>query len=160
MFNFGYTFIWTAINLFVLFLILRKILFKPVTDFMEKRANSIRESLENAEKRQHEADELYKMYEEQLAKAKEQAESIIAEARQRAEREYKRIIEEAHAEADKIINNSVQAIEKERLQMMKEVKNQIASLAISAASKIIEANMDTENNRRIIDKFLEKEGAA
>jgi len=43
---------------------------------------------------------------------------------------------------------------------MKELKNQVASIALSAASKIIEANMDTENNRILVNKFIDEEGAA
>jgi F-type H+-transporting ATPase subunit b len=51
-------------------------------------------------------------------------------------------------------------IEQERRQMVKEVKNEVAGLAFAAASKVVSANMDTKDNRELVEQFLDQMGAA
>jgi F-type H+-transporting ATPase subunit b len=51
-------------------------------------------------------------------------------------------------------------IEREREQMLKDIKGQVAGLALAAASKVIDANMDNERNRALVDKFIDEEGVA
>ena len=160
MFNFGPTFIWTAVNLVILYVVLRLLLFKPVTAMMEKRTNTIKSNLENAEKAKADAAQLKRDYELQLKNAASEADRIINEARAKAHNEYERIINEAKETANKILEESRAEIEYERQQMIKEMKNQVASLAIAAASKVLEANMDTESNRAIVDEFIDKAGVA
>jgi len=160
MFNLGPTFIWTAVNLIILYVVLRLLLFKPVTAMMEKRTNTIKSNLENAEKAKADAAQLKRDYELQLKNAASEADRIINEARAKAHNEYERIINEAKETANKILEESRAEIEYERQQMIKEMKNQVASLAIAAASKVLEANMDTESNRAIVDEFIDKAGVA
>ncbi len=161
MFDFGYPFIWTALNLLVLYFILKKILFKPVTSFMEKRSESIRESLENADKMKFAAEELYRAYEDLLMNAREEADEIISGARERGGREYERAITEAKDEVAKMMEKARRDIENERNAMLKESRNEIVSLALAAASKVLEKNMDSESNRQIIANFAGgKEGVA
>ena len=160
MLNLGPTFIWVAVNLLALYFILKRILFKPVTEFMDNRAKSIRDSLENAERTKAEAYELRRMYAEQLGSAKQEADRILNEARSRGGREYDAIIEAAKHEAERILEKAREEIERERKLMLKEVKNQLATLALAAASKVLEANMDTESNRALVNKFIDEAGAA
>lgn len=160
MFNLGPTFIWTAVNLIILYVVLRLLLFKPVTAMMEKRTNTIKSNLEDAEKAKADAAQLKQDYELQLKNAASEADRIISEARAKAHNEYERIINEAKETANKILEESRAEIEYERQQMIKEMKNQVASLAIAAASKVLEANMDTESNRAIVDEFIDKAGVA
>lgn len=160
MFNFGPSFIWTAVNLIILYVILRKILFKPVNDILEKRTNSIKSSLDDAERARTDAAQLKQDYEQRLKNAQKEADRIISEARARAQNEYEAIVNEAQENAYKILGKSKMEIEHERQQMTKEIKNQMASLAIAAASKVLEANMDNESNRAIVDKFIDKAGVA
>ena len=156
----AYKIIMVAINLIVLYLILKKLLFKKVTEFMENRTKSIRDSLENAEKAKVEAAELKLQYKNHLNSATEKGEKIIEEARIKAEKESDRIIADAKKQSESIIAKALEEIEKERLQMLKDIRGQVAGLALAAASKLIEANMDTESNRALVDRFIDEEGAA
>ena len=155
-----YTFLFTALNLLILFLLMKKFLFKPVTEFMEKRAKSIRDNLDNADREIEEAHDLRMKYEEQIMHAKEDAEKILREARSRAAREHDEYVGASRKEAEALLQRAREDIMLEKAAMLKDLKSQIASLAISAASKVIEANMDTERNRDIVNKFIEEEGAA
>jgi F-type H+-transporting ATPase subunit b len=155
-----YKIIMAALNLVILYLILRKLLFKRVGEFMEKRAQSIRDSIKEAETQKAEAQEMKRAYEEQLGSAKSEAEKIMREAMTAAERERTKLILEAKKEAESILDKARERIEEERARMLKDMQTQIASLALAAASKVLEANMDTESNRVLVEKFIEETGVA
>ncbi|NLD46155.1 MAG: F0F1 ATP synthase subunit B [Clostridiaceae bacterium] len=154
------TFVFTIINLVVLYIILKRILFKPVTEFMEKRADSIRESLDKVEREKSQALEIKAKYEDELKKAEEQAERIIKEANKKAQVEYENIIKSAKAEAENIRLKLSEEMEIERNKMIKEIKNQVVSLALEAATKVIEVNMNTEANNRLVNEFIDEKGIA
>lgn len=154
------TFIFAIINLGILYWFLKKVLFGPVTKFMENRTKRIANSIQTAEQKLAEAETMKESYENQLQNAKEKADAILKEARDRAAREYEELIARAKEESQEIIDRTRADIEGERQQMLKEVRNEVASLALAAASKIIEANMDNEKNRKLVEKFINEEGAA
>ena len=158
--NFTPTFFWVAVNLVVLYLILRKLLFKPVTSFMENRIQQIKDSIDNAEKSKSEAAELKKRYEDLIKAAKLEADRILEEARTKAGKEYDNILSTAKTDAEGVISRARDEIEREKVQMFKDIKSHVAGLALSVASKVIEVNMDTEKNRILAEKFINEEGAA
>lgn len=160
MLKFGPTFIWVAVNLLVLYWFMRKILFKPVTQFMDNRTNSIKESIENAEKNKADALQLKKSYEDQIRGAKDEAERIVNDAKAKANREYDSILAAAKQDAETVLVNARAEIERERDQMIKEIRGQVAGLALAAATKVLEANMDTASNKALVDKFIDEAGAA
>jgi F-type H+-transporting ATPase subunit b len=156
----AFKFLFVALNLLVLYFVLKKILFKPVTEFMENRAKTISEAIANADKSKADAENLKQKYQDQLKSAKEEADKILDAARSRGTREYDEIIASSKKDANAIIDKAREEIEREKMQMIKEVRGQIAGLALLAASKVIEANMDTEANRVLVDKFIDEAGAA
>jgi F-type H+-transporting ATPase subunit b len=151
---------WVAVNLIILYVALRKFLFKPVTQHMENRTKSIKDSIQHAENSKAEAMELKKKYEEQLRDSKLEAEKIINDAKARANNEYSAIVASARKEAEDIVQRGKEEVERERQQMVKGIKTQVAGLALAAASKVIEANMDNENNKKLVNKFIDEVGAA
>jgi F-type H+-transporting ATPase subunit b len=154
------TAIATVINLLILYFILRKVLFKRVTQFMENRTNSIKEAMDNAEKSNAEAASLKLQYEEQLRSAKEEADRILNDARIRAGKEYEALIGNAKKDAESILVKAREEIEREREQMIKDIRGQVAGLAIIVASKVMEANMDNEKNKALAEKFINEAGVA
>lgn len=152
--------VFAILNLLLLYFILKKILFKPVTEFMENRTQSIKNSIDDAERQKAEAAELKQTYEAQLAHAKEDAEKIIKEARERADAEHDRIVAEGRREAEALMARAREDIENERSQMISELRAQVAGLALAAASRVIEVNLDNEKNRALVDKFIDEAGAA
>ncbi len=155
-----FTFVFASLNLLILYFVLKRILFKPVTKIMEDRVQSIRDSIDNAEKSKLDAAELKQKYIDQLKTAKIEADKILEDSRSRAVKEYDEIIENAKQNADAILTKAREEIERERLQMIKDVRGQVASLALSVASKVIEANMDTQKNKVLVDKLVDDMGAA
>ncbi len=153
-------FLFTIINLLVLYLILKKILFKPVTEFMEKRANNIREMFENAQSSKEQAESMKAELKQQLDKAIEEADKIVNEARAKAEKQYEEILNKAKEDAKAMLEKARKETEIERKSMMEELKGQIAGIALTAASKVIQKNMDTEANKKLVEQFIDEVGAA
>lgn len=154
------TFIFVIINMTVLYFLLKRFLFKPVTNFMDKRKKSIIDSIEEAERKTAEAENIKQTYEKYMKETRRQADKIMTDAYSRADKQYNAIIKEARQEAECILQKAKDEIEKERIEMLKEIKSQVADIALTAASKLLEVNMDTESNRVLVDKFIDEAGAA
>ena len=156
----GFKFIMAFLNLIILYVVLRKVLFQPVMKFMHNRTKTIENSIADAEKQKAEAIEMKAAYEEQLKTAKVESKRIIDTAVAKAETQQANILAEAQQQAEEFLAKTRKEIELEREQMLKDVRNELAGIAFAAASKILEANVDTESNRLIVDKFLDEAGAA
>ena len=155
----GYTFVFVAINLIVLFIFMKIFLFKPVTNFMEKRKESIEKGLKDAENAKIEAAEAHKSYEEQIKNIKVDSEKLLNDARTRAAREYDEILASAKKDALAVVEKGREEVERERAEMLRQTKQQIAVLAITAATKLVQVNMDTDANKAMVDKFIDEAGA-
>ena len=87
--------IWVFVNLLILFLLMKKFLFGPITRMLDARAKGVSDTLDQADARLAEAEQSKQEYDEQLADARSQAAQIIAESRKRADLAYSRRMEEA-----------------------------------------------------------------
>ncbi|MDE5556657.1 MAG: F0F1 ATP synthase subunit B [Ruminococcus sp.] len=152
-----WNFIWSAVNIIILFILLRIFLFKPITKIMNERTRIIQDNLDKAEKSRQEAEELKQQYAESISNAKEEAQNIIMKAHDEAEAEKSAILKKSQEEASEIISDAGKTIENERRRIIQQAQTQIADLAIEAASKIIGENVDDEKNRRLVDEFLSAE---
>lgn len=152
--------IWTFLNIIVLFLFLKKFLFGPVTEIMEKRTQSITDSLNDADGKKEEAYQLKKDYEDKLSKAGQDAIKIVKDARDRAELEYNIKVNEAKDEAAKIIQEANKTIELERKKSIQSARAEIAGIALLAASKVIGKNVDDSRNKQFLGDFIKEVGAS
>ena len=160
MLDFSVTFLITIVNVTFLYLALRKILFKPVTKFMEDRAEKVRRELETAKNMTMRAESLEKEFAGKMEEAREEGQKIIQVAREKAERESVAIIAKAHAEADRIVAASRLALEEERRAAERDLRDATADLTIGAASRVIGANLDEEKNRALVRQFIDSVGVA
>lgn len=152
-----WNFIWAAINLILLLILMKIFLFKPIRKMMDERTRMVQEELDSAKKSREEAEELRTQYQDDIEAAKDEAQKIIDKANADAELERAAIIKRSHEEAERIVADAGKTIENERKRVLAQAQTQIADLAIEAASKIVGANVDDEKNRRLVDKFLEEE---
>ena len=146
-----------ALNVLILFVILRIFLFKPVNKIMNERTRSVQDDIDSAKKAREDAEELKEQYENTISEAKEEAKNIIMKAHEDAESERAAIIKKSHEEAEQIVAEADKTIENERKRIIRQAQAEIADLAIEAASKIVGANVDDEKNRRLVDEFLSNE---
>jgi F-type H+-transporting ATPase subunit b len=163
MLDFSVTFVITIINIFILFLILRKILFKPVTKFVEERARKVQSSLDQAEKDRNQAKEILKQYEDQLKQAEAEAREIISSARETARLESDRLIAEGKAQAETFLEKGRRQLEAERRTAITVFKADAAALVIGASSRLIQRELNSEDSRyqaELLLKELANQGSA
>ena len=154
------TFILVAINLLLLYWVLNKLLFSKLSIFMEKRAKRIEEALESAQKAREYGENVRLEYAKKAEQARADIEKSIEEAKAQAVKESEIIIKNAKIEANRIIEAAKKEIENEHNKMIKEIQSEVAGIAIAAASKLIEANLDNETNKKLVEKFINEAGVA
>lgn len=155
-----YTCVFALINLLILFFVLKKVLFKPVMNYMDKRKNEVADSLKTSENAKNEALELKQQYEEQMKTARADGQKIIDDMTARANKIYSDTVAKAEEESRQILARAQEDVQREHEKVLKDSKAEISGLAIAAASKVIDANLDNESNRKLVDKFLDETGAA
>ena len=160
MLDFSVTFVITIINITVLFLVLRKILFKPVTKFMDDRSRRIQDSIEQSEADKASAKDMLARYEAQLEAAEAEAQDIIINARKQAQLEAERIIANGHLSAEAAMASARKKFEDERRFALAQFKQEAASLVISASSRLLEREIKTEDCRAYAQKLIEEAGGA
>ncbi|KAB3530894.1 F0F1 ATP synthase subunit B [Alkaliphilus serpentinus] len=154
----NWTFFFMIVNFLVLYLVLKKFLFKPVTEFMNNRAKNIEDAFKEAEDKKYEAQALYVDYKDKLDHIKEERTQIIKDATKRAEERSDEIIKAAQQEAKEIIQRANVDIARERQKVINDLKDQISTLAMMAASKVIEKELDEKAHQQLIQQFIDEVG--
>jgi len=155
--NFGVTFFITIANFLVLYLVLKKLLFKPVTKFMDARAKKIKDSLAEAAYLKGKAQEDASRYETLMADADAEAERLVKEGSERAAVESKAILDKANAGAADAQRRGEEAAEREREKAMQELAGDIARLAAQAAGKLVGREAAAEDERAAVALIRELE---
>lgn len=154
MLKFDWNLLWTVLNLILFYLLMRRFLFKPIKKVMDKRQELLDEQFKNAESANAAAEERLADYESKIAGAEDEKNQIISDARQNARAEYDKIITRAEQDSLRMKADAQKQIEEERESTIRAAKEEIASLAADAASKLVEANITAEDNRNLLDEFL------
>jgi len=145
-------------NTLVMFLFLRKLLFKPVTEFIKKRQDEIDATINEAEQKNQDSEALRIQLNQKMAKAEEEGRHIIKEAAIRAEARAEEIIKEAEAEIHHLKAAAKQDMDQERQKALNALKDEIAHLTILAASKVVERDIDEGAHRAYIQQFIDGVG--
>jgi F-type H+-transporting ATPase subunit b len=156
MLDFSVTFIITIINITILFLALRVVLFKPVTKLMAKRAKLIQDSIDKSNKDKIQANALLVQYTNQLKTAEEEAQNILQSAREQAREEAERIIAESRAQAQIIVTNVKKQLEAEHQAAIAVFRQEAASLVVEAAGRLLEREIKSDDCLSYADVLLEE----
>lgn len=148
----------TVINILVLYLLLKKFLYKPVMDVIETRNEMIASQFANARKTEEDALKLKAEYENSLNSAQKEAQQIVENSRGKAKQEYDRIVQEADKQAEKIIDNAHKTIKMDQEKAVKNIEGEIASLAMVAVSKMLGENQNTAINQELYGQFIAQAG--
>ncbi len=148
--------LFTAITVIVLFFILKHFFFEKVHNFMVQREKEIQDSLDNAAKTNEEADKRLQIYEEKLAGADSESRQILKAARDEAKVQAKEILDDAGEKARALIEHSQKEIRREKYNARKELQEELSTLAVMAAEKIVEKELNPEDQKEIVDKIIEE----
>ncbi len=153
-----WTLIFTWVNLFILFLIMKKLLFKPVTKMLKAREDEVNSMYEKAEEAQKNALALEKEYTQSLEGAKSEALRIVKEAACEASERGEKIVADAQKEASQKLEKAEKEIERERQSAVNEIKNDIAAMAVSLAQKVIEKDINEKDHEKLLENFIDSWG--
>ena len=146
---------WTFISFIILFVLLKKFAWKPIVGTVNDREQSIREALASAEAARKEMENLTADNEKILQEARAEREAMLKEARELKAKMIADSKEEAKLAADKMIANAQEAIETEKKAAVAELKNQVASLSVEIAEKVVKAELsDKEKQLKLVEDML------
>lgn len=151
--------LWNIINILVLFLLMKKFLFKPVNRILDTRAAAIQAAADQAAADRREAAEAKAGYEEKLAAADDEAGQILRLARQRGQREYEAALKTAQEDAARLVREAESRAEAERTAALRQAQDQLAELALAAAAKASGQRMDAGADRALMEGFLAEAAA-
>ena len=144
------------VNAVILFLILRKLLFKPVKGYMDKRTEGFAGQKDDLDRRQEEIDRLEAEYREKMDAARDEAKKIMDQANERANERVAEAQQKAREQVDGILERGRNQIENERARAMEDLKGQAADLAVEIASKILAREITQKDHEKIVADFLER----
>lgn len=154
MLNLDWNIVWTFVNIIVLYLLLKLFLFKPLNRMMEKRSASIAATIDEANKKNEEADAIKAEYQQALQNAKDESKEILKQARETAAAQSEGILEDARQQAASLLENAHKTIALEQEKALRNSSAEIAEMAMLAASKVIEEKTDTDVDRKLVESFL------
>jgi len=150
--------IWTLVVFGILLLMLWRWGFPVLLKSVEERERRIQKQLEDAERANAEAQRLLEEHKKQIAAARNEAQEILAKAKSVSEKERATLLAKAREEYDALLNRARKDIDAEKEKAIQALRREAVDLSIAAASRVIEANLDTDANRKLVTEFLESLG--
>jgi F-type H+-transporting ATPase subunit b len=147
--------IWTLICFAIAFFVLRKFAFGPIQTAIDARRERIREAVEEADRARNEARELLEQHRAMIAQAKNESADILAEARKVGEAQIQRAKDEAETERQRRLEDTRKQIDAETARALDQIRNEVADLTIEATQRIVGKVLDAEDQRRLIDEAVE-----
>ena len=153
-----WTFIAQICNLFIQIFLFKKFLFKPVKKILEQRKEEVGTLYDLAEEAKSMAEKDKADYEAKLQQAQSEAEAIVHDATERANRRSDEILGEASEKVAAMMQKADRDIAQERKKAVNEMKNDISDMAIEIAGRIVEKEIRPEDHESLIASFIENMG--
>ena len=143
-----WTFIAQICNLFIQMYLIKRFLFKPINEMLEKRRAAADAEITDAEAAKKEANAIKEEYEQNMQEAKAKANEILE------------IVKEASEQAAALKNKAEKEIAQEKKKAVNEVKGEIGGIAMDIAGKVIEREINEKDHEKLIDEFISNVGEA
>jgi F-type H+-transporting ATPase subunit b len=151
--------VWTVIislcNLLIIFLIVKKLLFKPIKNVLEQRNAEIEKSYNNASEAMRKASDYKDEYEERLNNADDEADKIIKAANEKAGRLHRELISEAERKAEATMRRADEQIALEKKKAENDIKTQIAEVSVLLAEKLVDREINEKDHEAMINDFID-----
>ena len=151
--------LYTVVNILVLFLLLRKFLYKPVMNIIAQRQKQVDDALNAAETSKKEAAAAMNAAQEKLCGVDNEAAARRTAYEQQAETEKQQLLADARKQADAIVAEGKAAAEAERQNKLRQADAQTTTLARAMCEKLLSRNLTEQDDARLLDDLLEKAGA-
>jgi F-type H+-transporting ATPase subunit b len=147
--------IWTLVLFLFTMWVLSKLAFPKIQEALDRRAKTIAESLDAAERQRRESDELLAEYRGRLAEAREQADDIMARARKAGETAEAEATAAGKEKREELVNAAKRDIEAETRRAIQEIRNEVADLTVEATERVVGKVLDTEDQRRLVREAVD-----
>lgn len=155
-----WTFIAQICNLFIQMYLIKRFLFKPINNILEKRREMADAEIQNAIKAKEEAHAIKAEYEQNMQDAKNKANEILVSAQKTAAIQSEEMLKEATAQAAALKAKAESDIAQEKRKAVNEIKGEIGGMAMEIAGKVIEREICEEDHEKLIDEFISNVGDA
>ena len=153
---------WTALfvllNTLTIYFVAKKFLFKPVMKIIHDRQKEIDDMYAQAQSAQDSAKALEEEYQAKLASAQTTGDRLVKEAMERGKNREEEILRQAAKEAEAIREKASADIAREKKQAINDAKNEISSLAMEIAGKVVGESLDAARQEKLVNSFLEELG--
>ena len=156
----GGTLFWSVITFMLLLIVLKKVAWGPIISSLESREKEISDALNAASVAKANAEKATSDYEKIKQEAQGEAQKILSEAKSVKEKMVSDAVLEAKTKAEAETTSALEAIAAEKAKAVKEIKRAAVDLSIKAASKLIEKNLDSSDNRKLVSDTIDKVGQA
>jgi len=146
--------IWTIISFVILLLILKKFAWGPILAALDAREKGIKDNIESAKKAREEAEQSLTEYRRKMAEAQAEAAAVVSRARQEAERVREELLAKSKADAEAQVQKARRQIEMESQAAIAQIRGEVATLALTAAEKVIGKTLDPRDHQRLIEEGL------
>ena len=155
-----WTFVATILNLFIQVYLIKRFLFKPINEILEKRKAHADAEIQDATKAKEEAQAMKAEYEENMQNAKNKASEILTTAQKTAALQSEEVLKEAASQAAALKSKAESDIAQEKRKAVNEIKDEIGGMAVEIAGKVIEREISEEDHTKLIDEFIANVGEA
>lgn len=146
--------IWTLVMFLITLWIMKKYVFGPVGQMVEKRRTHIAESIDEAERSRDEAASMLEDYRVRLTEARREADGIREQGRSEGERQKADIVTQAQAQRDRVIADAQEQIDAQARSAAGQLRDDVVLLALAAAEKVTRSTLDDAEHRRLIEEAI------
>ena len=146
--------IWTLIAFGVTMFVLKRAALPRIGEALEKRANAIRDNIAESERVRTEADELLAEYRKRLTEAREQADDIIARARNAADTLKSEATDDGKAKREELVAAARKDIEVETRRSLERIRKEVADLTVLATERVTRKTLDDADHKRLVEEAL------
>ena len=147
--------IWTLICFAIAFFVLRKYAFGPIQRTIDARRERIRQAVEEADNARNEARQLLEQHRALIGQAKQESADILAEARKVADAQLERAKQEAEAERQRRMEDTRKQIDAETTRAISQIRDEVADLTVEATERVVGKVLDAEDQRRLVREAVE-----
>ena len=146
---------WTWLVFIALFFVLKKYAWPPIVSATEEREHKIAHQLDEAAKMNAEAKAALEEHKALLAGARDEAHKLIGEAKIVGEKEREAMLDKAREEQEQLVDRAKREIEAERERAITELRREAVDLSLAAASRLVDAKLDDDANRKLVLSYLD-----
>jgi len=150
---------WTLIIFVLLYFILSKFAFGPITAAVEAREKALEDAIAAAKRDREAAAELLAEHQARIDSARGEAQTLIAEGRATAEKMRADLLEQTRREQQDMLERARREIDTEKTRAIGELRREAVDLALAGASKVIEQNLESAKNRQLVESYLASIGS-